>query len=131
MSQTTCLQISTNSTSGVYGMYSGCDGITKLGVAFNAYYQEQTAKGNGANACNFNGSAVLQSSSAPSGTCASVLSSASATATATIGSSGSGSTSKSAAPVGVSMHTFGVSNGVQFGLYSAAAVVTGLFMIWL
>ncbi|KAL1963360.1 hypothetical protein VTN77DRAFT_8481 [Rasamsonia byssochlamydoides] len=136
LSNTACQGIDTNSTTGVYGMYSPCDASDRLAWAINAYYQEQNSEGNGASACDFSGSATLQKSASPTGTCVQLLNAASssaasaASARATGGGSG-GATSKGAAPGRLSWQTFGVSNAVQTGLYSVAAVAAGLLMVLL
>jgi len=129
-----CDGINYNGSTGVYGVYSPCDTSDKLVYALNAYYKEQSSKGNAASACAFGGSATLRSPSA-TGSCSSVLSSASAQATNTASSSPGGtaasSTSK-AAGSGVYVHsTLGLSNGVQIALYLFIATATGVSMVLL
>lgn len=136
LSQTACQGINANGTAGVYGEYSGCDASARLAFALNAYYQEQSSKGNGASACDFSGSATKQTSASPTGSCVQLLKSASsaaasASAAATGGGGSGGKTSKGAAPGRVAWHAFGVSDAVQVGLYSVSAVGAGLLMVLL
>lgn len=132
---TACNGIQANGSSGVYGLYSPCDVSDQLVYALNAYYKEQSSKGNAASACDWNGSATLRSAS-QTGSCSSVLSSASAQVTAT-GSSGGGSGSASSstskgAGSGMHMHaTFGPSSGVQIAVYLFVAVTSGALMVLL
>lgn len=114
-----CAGISANGTTGLYGIYSPCDTTDQLAYALNAYYKAQSSKGNAASACNFNGSATLQSATTPT-SCSSLLSSASSHATVT---------SKGAAAGGHLYHTQGISNGVQAGLYLFVAFVTAMLMV--
>ncbi|KIM98324.1 carbohydrate-binding module family 43 protein [Oidiodendron maius Zn] len=133
LSASACSGISADGATGVYGIYSPCDASAQLNYALNAYYLQQSSKGNGASACAFSGSATLQAATTAA-SCKSVLSSASsAAATATGGSSSGGSasssTSKAAAAGGLVYHTIGVSNGFQAGLYMFVALTTGVLMI--
>lgn len=57
-SQVSCAGIGANGTSGVYGGYSFCRDKDKLSFVLNMYYKSQ---GSSKDACNFSGSASLQS----------------------------------------------------------------------
>jgi hypothetical protein len=133
LSSRACEGISTNSTSGVYGIYSGCDARDQLAWAFNAYYQEQNSRGNGASACDFNGAATKQISASPTGTCLQLLNSASSSASSASAKATrtGGATSKGAAPERLAWQTFGLSSAVQVELYSVSAVVASLLMLLL
>jgi hypothetical protein len=125
-----------NATTGVYGAYSMCDAAHQLSFAFNAYFLEQQAAGNGASACDFGGAATTQSSAAPSGTCASLVQQAgtagtnSVSAVATGGSAASTSTSKGVAyPMNAPRAV--VVGSWQLGAYVVVALLSGGFMVWL
>lgn len=136
LSSSACAGISANGSSGVYGPYSPCDAADQLAYALNAYYEEQSSQGNGASACAFSGSATLKSATTAS-SCTSQLSSASVQATATSasgsgsgsGSAASSSTSKAAAGSPHLHSAFGLSNGLQLGVYVVVALTSGVFMV--
>lgn len=122
-----------NGTSGVYGAYSMCNPKDQLSWAMNAYYEVQSAKGNGASACSFSGSASTQSATTSGSTCTSLLaavgtagtgsvSGAAATGTAT-SSSSSGAAFHTSAPTAVFVGTW------QMGAYIVAAVLSGGAML--
>lgn len=112
-----------------------CGAKEQLAWAFNAYYLEQNKEDK---ACDFRGKASVTKAAEPSGSCASVLSSASASATAAGGSEASASASASKSKnAGASLGLYrvsgvlGASGAVQIGLYSITAVGTGLLMVLL
>ncbi|KAF3490559.1 beta-1,3-glucanosyltransferase 3 [Arthroderma uncinatum] len=123
-----CKGIDTDATRGSYGAYSMCSPIEKLSFAFDQYYQHQTAKGNGADACNFDGAATTQKAQKPSGDCASLVEQAGKDGTGSVTSGpGSSSTSHSAAHTTVvPALNFGF---VKFGAYLFGAVLAGAGMI--
>ena len=51
LSTSACAGVNANGSTGVYGLYSPCDVSAKLNYALNAYYLEQSSKGNAASAC--------------------------------------------------------------------------------
>lgn len=128
-----------NGTSGEYGAFSMCSDEDQLSWAMNAYYQVQSAKGNGASACDFSGSATTQSATTSSGSCSSKLaavgtaatgstSGSAATATGSNGASGSGSSSgnagfHAAAPTAVFVGSW------QLGAYIVVAFLSGGAML--
>jgi len=59
-----CTNISTNATSGVYGMLSPCDALTRISATMDAYYQDQSTKD--ATTCGFGGFGRLQTASTTS-----------------------------------------------------------------
>ncbi|OXV11227.1 hypothetical protein Egran_01010 [Elaphomyces granulatus] len=131
-----CNGITANATTGVYGAYSMCADMDKLSFAMDQYFQAQIAKGNGASACDFGGSASTQATSSPSGTCSVLLGQAGSQGTGSVaanptatGSSPSGGSSSSAAarPVAApsSVH-FGM---WQVGAYVVTAAIAGVGMI--
>ena len=71
-----CAGISIDATKGIYGAYSMCSPLEQLSFAFNAYFQQQAAKGSGQGACDFSGAATTQNPDKPSGTCAPLISGA-------------------------------------------------------
>ncbi|SCW02131.1 LAFE_0E14862g1_1 [Lachancea fermentati] len=95
-----CDGITANGTSGEYGAYSFCSPEEQLSFVLNLYYE---AQGSSSSACDFSGSASLQSATTKS-SCSSVLSaigsegtgSASGISSFTVSSSGSGSSTSSA-----------------------------------
>lgn len=141
-SQGVCAGITNNATTGTYGAYGMCNATEQLGWALNAYYLAQNSQ-NRASACNFGGSATLQSSASPTGTCKSLIAEAGAQGTGTVtsapsgtgassGSSGgksSGSGSGNAAPRFGSTAVFGTE--IAVAAYMSLAFVSGCFMIFL
>lgn len=123
-----------NSTKGVYGAYSMCTDEQKLSFALNEYYNSQSDE-NKAKACDFKGAATTTSSSAPSGTCSSLIEqAASGTGTVTSSPSGTGSSGgATSSGLGVPMNTPSsvVVGTWQLGAYVAVAVFTGAGMILL
>lgn len=91
-----CSAVSGNGENGTYGAISFCSDKDKLSYLLNQYYVEN---GKHSSACNFDGLASMQSTSAAASSCSAVVSSVSAnavaTATGTGGSSGSGSSGSS------------------------------------
>ncbi|RMZ74968.1 hypothetical protein DV737_g5553, partial [Chaetothyriales sp. CBS 132003] len=71
-----CAGIAANGTSGDYGAYGMCNSQQQLGWVLNVYYDQQSASGNAASACDFSGSATTQSATSATGTCATLISEA-------------------------------------------------------
>ncbi|KAG7872488.1 hypothetical protein KL938_005312 [Ogataea parapolymorpha] len=89
-----CDGITANGKTGKYGAYSFCSSKDMLSFALNLYYLNQNKD---SSACNFDGSASIQSATTAS-TCSSILSAAGTAGTGTVtGVSGSGSGSGSTA----------------------------------
>ncbi|KKY27274.1 putative beta-glucanosyltransferase [Phaeomoniella chlamydospora] len=144
LSSDACEGIQSNATTGEYGAYEMCNSKQQLGWALNAYYSEQTSKGN-AGGCSFSGSATTQSASSPTGSCKTLISQAGSLGTGSVtsspsgtGSSGSsettdGSGSGSASGSGSGVGGFiapSVSFGIfQVGLYLVCAIGSGVAMI--
>ncbi|GAA98026.1 carbohydrate-binding module family 43 protein [Mixia osmundae IAM 14324] len=81
----TCDAIASNGTTGVYGQFSSCTPLEKLGYAFTEYYFEQNGA---AGSCSFSGNATVNSSgpssaSAVNSTASTCFASASGTSTPT------------------------------------------------
>ncbi|ODM14616.1 1,3-beta-glucanosyltransferase gel4 [Aspergillus cristatus] len=138
---TDCSGVSANGTSGDYGAYSMCSAKDQLNFIINHYYEKQGSK---ASACDFGGSATTTSTTAPSGTCKSLMSEAGSAGTGTVtsqptatGSSesesafASSSSSQGAAAGGVTPSVAIGFGSVQFGAYAVTAVLAGLGMILL
>lgn len=140
LSEEACAGIATNASDANYGAYGMCNSEQQLGWALNAYYEQQNANGNGASACDFDGSATLTQGTAPTGDCLALISEAGAngqgtvtsgpTATGGSGGSGSGGSSSNAGVPGFPAHssTFGI---FQASLYLLVAFVSGMGMILL
>jgi hypothetical protein len=147
LSANACAGIAANTTTGVYGAYGMCNPMQQLGWALNAYYEEQSAAGNGASACDFSGSATMQAAVSPTGACTSLISQAGNAGTGIVtsaptatgggsgssgGSSGSGSSGTGNAGVPGQSTLASLNFGyLQIGLYMVCAVVTGAGMIFL
>ncbi|EFQ97364.1 1,3-beta-glucanosyltransferase gel4 [Nannizzia gypsea CBS 118893] len=124
-----CKGITADASKGVYGAYSMCSPKEQLSFAFDQYYKHQSAKGNGATACDFGGAASMQKSEKPSGNCATLVGQAGQDGTGSITSGPGGSSTSS----GAAAHTiaspsvnFGI---VKFGAYLFCAVLAGAGMI--
>ena len=150
LSSAACAGIQANGTTGDYGAYAMCDSRQQLGWALNAYYAEQTSKGNGPSACGFSGSATTQNPVSPTGSCKTLIAEAGGAGTGTVTSapSGTGSSSGSSSSGGSSSSSGkssssgsagvpGISNTnihfgyVQVGLYALVAFGSALAMIML
>ncbi|CZT47096.1 related to 1,3-beta-glucanosyltransferase [Rhynchosporium secalis] len=83
-----CTGISTNTTTGNYGVYSMCSPAEKLSNAFDTYYQQQKKA---STACNFGGAAQVIQAAGAAKSCSSIIAAATAAGGATIPSGGSGS----------------------------------------
>lgn len=139
-----CEGVTTNATTGKYGAYSVCSPKQQLSYAMNLYYEQQSAKGKGQSACNFNGAASTRTSSSPSGTCSALLKEAGISGTGTVTSSptgvagaavvdSSGSASASTSQGAAYMNAPGrVTAGIQqLGLYVVTAIAAGAGMVLL
>lgn len=137
-----CDGISTDATKGKYGAYSMCSGKERLSYAFDTYYQSQDEKGNGANACDFNGAAKKQSSKGSKGNCKNLMDQAGPKGTGTVTSSPSGvagsgsdsggdsesSTGAAARGMVAPEFNFGM---LKFGAYIVSAAMAGAGLILL
>lgn len=155
LSKDACAGITNDPKQGTYGAYGMCNPREKLGWALNAYYEEQSSKGNAASACDFKGSATTQSAVKPTGNCSALVKQAGAQGTGTVtavptaigsgssasgsggnsGSSGSGSSSSSgtgspSGSAGIVVPSVGL-GALQMGLYLAVAILSGAAMILL
>ncbi|KAJ9195971.1 CAZyme family GH72 and CBM43 [Paecilomyces variotii] len=139
-----CDGIASNSTTGDYGAYSMCNSEQQLSFVMNRYYVEQSAKGNGASACDFGGAASTKASTKATGTCATLMEQAGTDGTGTVtsaptgtgdsGTSASSSSSKGAGARAISTPgSVAVLGGTSFklGAYIITAVLTGAGMILL
>lgn len=137
-----CDGVEGNATTGEFGAYSVCTPEQQLSYAMNLYYQQQSKKGNGQKACDFDGAATTQSSSSPSGTCSSLIDQAGTAGTGSVTSSPTGTAdamaaSGSADASGSEGAAFVVSPGsvkigfLHVGAYVATAMVAGAGMILL
>ncbi|GMF02315.1 unnamed protein product [Ambrosiozyma monospora] len=86
-----CTGITADGANGTYGAYSFCNSKDQLSFVLNLYYE---AQGGDSSACDFSGSATLQSGSTAS-SCSSVLSAAGSSGQGTISGSGATGTGKS------------------------------------
>lgn len=119
-----CTEVSTNTTSGVYGAYSMCNATQQLSYAFNAYYLEEGTS----DSCSFGGSAESVSVASTASSCKAALASATASSTST-GSSAS-KTSKSAADALFVPRAVHIGNSF-LGVYLAGSVLIGAAMLML
>lgn len=147
---TDCTDIITNSAEGKYGNYSMCEPRQQLNIILNKYYQE---KGQDANACHFDGSAMSKVPSRTVDVCSAMtknekevlepsIEAVSPEATRTSSSTpcsctclcmGMDSVSASRSRGGTVIH-MRVNVGIgsfQLGLYVTTAVVAGLGMVLL
>jgi len=130
-----CVGINKNTTTGVYGPYSGCNSTQQLSYAFNAYYNEE---GN-AQACDFGGNAQVVKAAGAASSCSALISSATASSPASPTGSGSGSGgSSSGAASSSSKKSDGSIVGATLGFgtfafvaYTATALLSGAGMMLL
>ena len=147
-----CDGINTNVTGGgTYGAYGMCSAQQKLSFAMNKYYQAQSGSAK-SSACDFSGRARTQSTSAPTGSCSSLLQAAGTNGQGTVpppsgnaaqqssvaaggggssgggsgGSGGSGSSQGAGSHLRVPTFDAGL---LQLSAYIICAVVTGAGMI--
>ncbi|KAL1876751.1 1 3-beta-glucanosyltransferase gel4 [Paecilomyces lecythidis] len=139
-----CDGITSNSTTGDYGAYSMCNADQQLSFVMDRYYQEQSAKGNGASACDFGGAASTQASTKATGTCATLMKQAGTDGTGTVtsaptGTGDSGSSASSSSSKGAGAHAMSTPGSVavlggttfKLGAYVITAVITGAGMVLL
>ncbi|CAN6639470.1 1,3-beta-glucanosyltransferase Gas1p [Trichomonascus vanleenenianus] len=88
-----CSGITGNGQKGIYGAYSFCDAKAQLNFALNAYYEKNGKKDT---ACDFSGSASINSSPKTEGQCKSVLAQAGTAGTGAISASVTGTYSGAA-----------------------------------
>lgn len=90
-----CDGISANGTTGEYGAYSFCDSKQQLSFVMNLYYESQ---GKDSSACDFSGSASVNSKATTASACTSALSAAGSDGVSVVSGtvSGSGTTSGTA-----------------------------------
>jgi hypothetical protein len=127
-----CVGINTNATTGVFGAYSMCNDQEKLAYVLDAYYTNQKkAK----DACDFDGSAVLQSANTDS-SCSDSLAKASdvnqkaATATAPVGGGAKATgTSDSFAVHGAPVARIFAIGDFAVGVYMLVALCVGAGMV--
>jgi hypothetical protein len=122
-----CKGINGNTTTGVYGAYTGCDPKSKLTYVLDAYYKDQD---NAADACDFKGKAETKSGS-DSSSCKSALDEAKAhndkVATATSGADAPFSTSANSD--GGDDEDFAVPGAALMRLFSLGDYAVGLYMV--
>ncbi|KAI5919977.1 Glucanosyltransferase-domain-containing protein [Camillea tinctor] len=127
-----CAGIKSDTASGVYGPYLGCNPKEQLGHVLDAYYQNQNKA---STACDFDGAAKVVSSPTVDSSCESPLASASsavkvaATATAAAASSGSGSSSSDSASAANRVGSFMTVGQMAAGAYMLAAMGVGAAMV--
>lgn len=131
-----CDGIAANGTTGKYGAYSMCAAKEQLSFAMNKYYEEQVAKGNGAQACDFGGAATTKSAVTPTGTCKDLMSQAGADGTGTVTSAptagGATAAAASEGAAGPMVAPTAVNFGMlQLGAYIITAFIAGVGMILL
>lgn len=131
-----CDGITANGTTGKYGAYSMCAAKEQLSFAMNKYYEEQVAKGNGAQACDFGGAATTKSAVTPTGTCKDLMSQAGADGTGTVTSAptagGATAAAASEGAAGPMVAPTAVNFGMlQLGAYIITAFIAGAGMILL
>ena len=132
-----CDSITPDAVKGVYGAYSMCNVKEKLSFAFDTYFQQQLAKGNGDTACDFKGSATKQSATEAEGQCSDLMNQAGEDGTGVVtsvpsgtGGSGDSATSTGAAANGMTAPGFDFGM-LKLGAYLASAVMAGAGLILL
>ena len=128
-----CAGIATSPSNGTYGAYSMCEAREQLAFALDTYNRQQRDAGN-TNACEFSGSATIQSAVQPTGSCSAQIEAAGdgTTPTGSSGSSGSRatSTSKGAAAGGMTQASLNIGS-LQVGIYMVCAILSGGGMVLL
>jgi len=116
-----CTNISTNATTGVYGMLSACDALTRISATMDAYYQAQATKD--ATTCGFNGFGRLQTPTTSTCTMSS-MSSMSSMTRVTITTSNSGDSSLTASTYSTSANTASTTTTSASGSVSRSTSAT-------
>lgn len=129
-SKESCVGISGDTMTGVFGAYSMCGAKEKLGHVLDAYYRSQN---NAADACDFDGQAVVTKAAGAAASCSDSLSSASAanSAAATATGGGSSSASSSSIAVPIPMQNAFTIGELAVGLYALVAMGVGAGMVLL
>lgn len=98
----TCAGIQSNGTTGEYGAYSFCSSKQKLSFVLNLYYE---ALGGASAACDFSGSASINTAASTASACSSALSAAGSDGTNTLDGTLTGFTTATSTGTGTSTKT--------------------------
>lgn len=129
-----CAGITKNASTGEYGAYSVCNAKQQLSFVFNAYFQQQKAKGRAVSACSFGGAAATKTAKKPSSTCASLLQQAGVSGTGKVPASPTGSPEPGAVSSWASDSSGAAASPLptlvaQLGVYGSAVLVVALGML--
>lgn len=131
-----CAGIAASPSNGTYGAYSMCEAREQLAFALDTYNRQQRDAGN-TNACEFSGSATIQSAVQPTGSCSAQIAAAGdgTTPTGSSGSGGSGgsgatASSRGAAAGGMTQASLNIGS-LQVGIYMVCAILSGAGMVLL
>jgi len=114
-----------NTTTGIYGPYSGCNATEKLSWAMNAYYLAQNSVDT---ACDFGGNATIVSNPSPASTCSSLIAAATSANSGTSAGTGSSTASKSGAASSTTKKSEGgMTVGATLGI--STAFMTGFTLL--